>query len=507
MYDKLKEKLKESLTSVLPITLIVLALSLTLVPMEVGTLALFLAGAALLILGMGLFELGAEMAMTPLGRGLGTGMIRTKKLWLIVLGCFFMGFIITVAEPDLQVLANQVASIPNKVLIYTIAVGVGLFLVLAFLRIYFKVRLSTLLMLLYGLLLAVSFFAPAEFVPVAFDSGGVTTGPMTVPFIMTLGVGFCAVRTDRDSANDSFGLIALCSIGPILMVLLLSIFYHPEEATYEAAKLTPILSTHDMVREFLYSVPHYMQEVCLSILPVVGVFLLFQVISGYYRRRQAIRMLVGFVYTTLGLVLFLTGVNVGFAPVGNLLGSALGAGSFRWLLLPIGALVGYFIVKAEPAVQVLNNQVDEITGGLVSRRTMNTALSVGVAGAVVLSMVRVLTGLNIYWILIPGYVLALALSRFVPPVFVGIAFDSGGVASGPMTSTFLLPLAMGACMGVGGNVVTDAFGVVALVALSPLLTIQIMGLVFSRKSKALPGGGEAAWDEIIEFEEDAAWTA
>ena len=445
--------------------------------------------------------------MTPLGRGLGTGMIRTKKLWLIVLGCFFMGFIITVAEPDLQVLANQVASIPNKVLIYTIAVGVGLFLVLAFLRIYFKVRLSTLLMLLYGLLLAVSFFAPAEFVPVAFDSGGVTTGPMTVPFIMTLGVGFCAVRTDRDSANDSFGLIALCSIGPILMVLLLSIFYHPEEATYEAAKLTPILSTHDMVREFLYSVPHYMQEVCLSILPVVGVFLLFQVISGYYRRRQAIRMLVGFVYTTLGLVLFLTGVNVGFAPVGNLLGSALGESSFRWLLLPIGALVGYFIVKAEPAVQVLNNQVDEITGGLVSRRTMNTALSVGVAGAVVLSMVRVLTGLNIYWILIPGYVLALALSRFVPPVFVGIAFDSGGVASGPMTSTFLLPLAMGACMGVGGNVVTDAFGVVALVALSPLLTIQIMGLVFSRKSKALPGGGEAAWDEIIEFEEDAAWTA
>ena len=507
MYDKLKEKLKESLTSVLPITLIVLVLSLTLVPMEVGTLALFLCGAALLIVGMGLFELGAEMAMTPLGRGLGTGMIRTKKLWLIVLGCFFMGFIITVAEPDLQVLANQVASIPNKVLIYTIAVGVGLFLVLAFLRIYFKIRLSTLLMLLYGLLLAVSFFAPAEFVPVAFDSGGVTTGPMTVPFIMTLGVGFCAVRTDRDSANDSFGLIALCSIGPILMVLLLSIFYHPEEATYEAAKLTPILSTHDMVREFLYSVPHYMQEVCLSILPVVGVFLLFQVISGYYRRRQAIRMLVGFVYTTLGLVLFLTGVNVGFAPVGNLLGSALGESSFRWLLLPIGALVGYFIVKAEPAVQVLNNQVDEITGGLVSRRTMNTALSVGVAGAVVLSMVRVLTGLNIYWILIPGYVLALALSRFVPPVFVGIAFDSGGVASGPMTSTFLLPLAMGACMGVGGNVVTDAFGVVALVALSPLLTIQIMGLVFSRKSKALPGGGEAAWDEIIEFEEDAAWTA
>lgn len=507
MYDKLKEKIKESLTSVLPITLIVLALSLTLVPMEVGTLALFLGGAALLIVGMGLFELGAEMAMTPLGRGIGTRMMRTKKLWLIVLGCFFMGFIITVAEPDLQVLANQVASIPNKVLIYTIAVGVGLFLVLAFLRIYFKIRLSTLLIILYGVLLAVSFFAPAEFVPVAFDSGGVTTGPMTVPFIMTLGIGFSAVRSDRDSANDSFGLIALCSIGPILMVLLLSIFYHPKEATYEAAKLTPILSTHDMVLEFLASLPQYAEEVCLSILPVVGVFLLFQVISGYYRRRQAIRMLVGFVYTTAGLVLFLTGVNVGFAPVGNLLGSSLGESSFRWLLLPIGALVGYFIVKAEPAVQVLNNQVDEITGGLVSHRTMNTALSVGVAGAVVLSMLRVLTGLNIYWILIPGYVLALLLSRFVPPVFVGIAFDSGGVASGPMTSTFLLPLAMGACVGVGGNVVTDAFGVVALVALSPLLTIQIMGLVFSRKSKAQPDVGEAAWDEIIEFEEDAGWTS
>ncbi len=505
MYDKLKDKIKESLASVLPITLIVLALSLTLVPMEPGTLMLFLAGAALLIIGMGLFELGAEMAMTPLGRGLGTGMIRTKKLWLIILGCFCMGFIITVAEPDLQVLAEQVKSIDSNVLIYTIAVGVGLFLVLAFLRIYFKIRLSTLLMILYGLLMLVSFFAPAEFVPVAFDSGGVTTGPMTVPFIMTLGIGFSAVRTDRDSANDSFGLIALCSIGPILMVLLLSIFFQPDEATYTAAELSSIVSTRDVVMEFLRALPAYAKEVCMSIAPVVGVFLLYQLISRHYRRHQAMRMLVGFVYTTAGLILFLVGVNVGFAPVGNLLGHFLGDSNFRWVLLPIGALVGYFIVKAEPAVQVLNNQVDEITGGLVSHQTMNTALSIGVAGAVVLSMLRVLTGLNIYWILIPGYILALVLSRFVPPVFVGIAFDSGGVASGPMTSTFLLPLAMGACTGVGGNVVTDAFGVVALVALSPLLTIQIMGLVFNRKSRALPDDGAETWDEIIEFEEAAVW--
>ena len=503
MNEKLKEKIQESLSSVLPITVIVLILSISLVPMEIGTLALFLTGAVLLIVGMGFFQLGAEMAMTPLGQSVGGRLIKSKKIILIILVSFFMGAIITIAEPDLQVLANQVASVPNQVLIWTVAVGVGIFLVVAVLRIIFRISLPMMLLVFYILLFLLSFFSPDSFTAVAFDSGGVTTGPMTVPFIMALGVGFSAARSDREGASDSFGLVALCSIGPIMMVLLLGIFYNPEEAVYTATEIADIATTQDVVKQFILAVPEYSKEVVVSILPVGGVFLLFQVFTRIFHKRQVLRMLVGFVYTIVGLILFLTGVNVGFAPVGSLLGSGLGESVFKWSLIPIGIIIGYYIVKAEPAVQVLNKQVEDLTGGTISHKMMNSALSLGVACAVALSMARVLTGINIYWIIIPGYIIAIIMSRFVSPVFVGIAFDSGGVASGPMTSTFLLPLAMGACTAVGGNVVTDAFGVVALVAMAPLLAIQIMGLIYMHKSKAVSQVAEEfSEDTVVEIEED-----
>ena len=503
MNEKLKEKIRESLSSVLPITIIVLILSMTLVPMEISTLALFLTGAVLLIVGMGFFQLGAEIAMTPLGQGVGGKLVKCKNIWLMTFICFLMGLIITISEPDLQVLANQVAAIPNMVLILTVAAGIGIFTVVALLRILFKVSLSLLLIGLYIFMFILSALTPSEFVAVAFDAGGVTTGPMTVPFIMALGIGLSATRSDKDGSNDSFGLIALCSVGPVLMVLLLGIFYHPSEAVYTAVEVPRLVTTHDVVREFISSVPDYGVEVLRSILPVIGVFIIFQIFTHTYRRRQMTRMIVGFGYTVIGLIMFLTGVNVGFAPVGSLLGGGLAGGIFKWFLIPIGIMIGYYIVKAEPAVRVLNEQVEEITGGMVSYKMMNASMSIGVACAVALSMMRVLTGLNIYWIIIPGYVLALILSRLVSPVFVGIAFDSGGVASGPMTSTFLLPLAMGACSAVGGNVVTDAFGIVALVALAPLIAIQIMGLVYARRTKAVEQPAQVLLkDTVVDFEEE-----
>ena len=501
--EKLKEKVQESLSSVLPITVIVLLLSISLVPLEVGTLALFLTGAVFLIVGMGLFQLGAEMSMTPLGQSVGGKLIQGRHMLPIVLVCFLMGAIITIAEPDLQVLANQVASIPNRVLIWTVAVGVGIFLAIAVVRIIFQVSLSKLLIIFYILLFALSVFSPASFIPVAFDSGGVTTGPMTVPFIMALGVGLSAARSDPDGAEDSFGLVALCSIGPIAMVLLLGIFYHPSDAAYETTVVPAISTSRDVILQFVSALPAYTKEVLICIFPLGGVLLVFQLLTRTYRKRQMLRMCVGFVYTIAGLILFLTGVNVGFAPVGSLLGSGLAGSSIRWIIVPIGIVIGYYIVKAEPAVQVLNEQVEDITGGAISRGAMNIALSIGVAGAVALSMMRVLTGINIYWIIIPGYVISLLLSRRVPHVFVGIAFDSGGVASGPMTSTFLLPLAMGACAAVGGNVVTDAFGIVALVAMAPLLAIQIMGLIYQHKSSAVVPSAQPLDDEMVEFEEES----
>lgn len=505
MNKKLKEKIDESVNAVLPITVIVLLLSIFVVPMETGTIALFLVGALMLVVGMAFFQLGAEMSMTPLGEGVGSQIMKTKKLYILIAVCFVMGIIITIAEPDLQVLANQVPSIPNEVLIWTVAVGVGLFLVVAVLRILFRLSLPLLLCILYGLLFLLSFAAPADFIAVAFDSGGVTTGPMTVPFIMAIGIGLSATRSDKNGSSDSFGLISFCSVGPIVMVLLLGIFFHPTDAAYRPTPIPDVITMQDVTREFVHMIPDYCTEVLSSILPVLCVFFLFQLISRRYHRSQAIKMMVGFLYTIIGLVLFLTGVNVGFAPVGSLLGSNLAGQAWKWLLVPIGALIGYYIVKAEPAVQVLNKQVEDVTNGSISRNSMNLSLSVGVSVSVALALVRVLTGISIYWLLIPGYLIAMVMTKFVPKVFVGIAFDSGGVASGPMTSTFLLPLAMGACTAVGGNVVTDAFGVVAMVAMAPLIAIQIMGIRYNMKLKKAVCAPSVLLDiddnEILEFEE------
>lgn len=506
MNKKLKEKIDESINAVLPITVIVLLLSIFVVPMETGTIALFLVGAIMLIVGMAFFQLGAEMSMTPLGEGVGSQIMKTKNLFLLVAVCFVMGIIITIAEPDLQVLANQVPSIPNNTLIWTVAVGVGVFLVVAVLRILFKISLPVLLCILYAFVLLLSFAAPADFIAVAFDSGGVTTGPMTVPFIMAIGIGLSSTRSDKNGSSDSFGLISFCSIGPIVMVLLLGIFYHPTDAAYTATAIPDVITMQDVMREFVHMVPDYAKEVFSSVLPVLVVFLLFQMISRRYHKNQMIKMIIGFLYTIIGLILFLTGVNVGFAPVGSLLGSNLAGQPWKWVLVPIGALIGYYIVKAEPAVQVLNKQVADVTNGSISRESMNLSLSIGVSASVALALVRVLTGISIYWLLIPGYVVALIMTRFVPKVFVGIAFDSGGVASGPMTSTFLLPLAMGACTAVGGNVVTDAFGVVAMVAMAPLIAIQIMGVRYNLKLKrAIPASAvfmDIDDNEILVFEEE-----
>ena len=351
-----------------------------------------------------------------------------------------------------------------------------------------------------------SFFVPKSFIAVAFDSGGVTTGPMTVPFIMALGVGLASMRSDKNSASDSFGLVALSSVGPILAVMLLGLLFKPTEAAVSATDIADVFTTRDVVMVFGRDIPHYLKEVCISLLPIAAVFLIFQLMTHRYQKRQVKRIVIGLVYTYVGLVLFLCGVNVGFAPVGSFLGHALAELPYNWVLIPIGMLIGYYIVKAEPAIQVLNHQVASVTDGAISVKMMNRCMSLGVAISVGLAMLRVLTGLPIHYIIIPGYVMALILSRFVPKIFVGIAFDSGGVASGPMTSTFLLPLSIGVCEAVGGNLMTDAFGVVALVAMTPLIAIQLMGLVFQIKTArqrklaslyVLPDDS----DMIVDFEE------
>ncbi len=479
----LKEKVYESIVSVLPITVIVLLLSITLAPMSPGALVLFLFGAVLLIVGMGFFTMGADMAMIPMGEGIGVVMSKSKKITISLAVCFILGVLITVAEPDLQVLANQVPAIPNLTLILTVAVGVGIFLLLAEIRMLFKIPLSYALVFFYIIIFVLAYFAPQDFIPVSFDSGGVTTGPITVPFIMALGIGMASVRSDKNSNSDSFGLIAMCSIGPIMAVLLLGIFYKPEKSVYTQTTIPDILTTKDAATQFAIGLPEYAKEVLIALCPIILLFIIFQLVFRRFQKHQLIKVISGLVYTYVGLVLFLTGVNVGFMPAGQFIGATIAAGENKWLLIPIGMIIGYFIVKAEPAVQVLTKQVEEVSNGSITQSSIQHGLSIGVALSVGIAMLRILTGISIMWFLIPGYTLSLIMTFFVPQIFTGVAFDSGGVASGPMTATFLLPLAMGACEAVGGNILTDAFGIVAMVAMTPLVTIQLLGLIGKIKKK------------------------
>lgn len=496
-----KKPMHESLTSVLPIILIVLALGFTIAPVPNNAMMAFLLGGVLLIGGMGLFTLGSEMSMIPLGQAVGSEITRSKKVWIIVGISFLIGIIITVAEPDLQVLANQVPAIQNRVIILSVAVGVGVFLVIALLRILLGIQLRWLLIGFYVLVFGLAMFVSPDFWAVAFDSGGVTTGPMTVPFIMALGVGVSAVRSDKQAGGDSFGLVALCSIGPIITVLLLGLLYQPDGSTYTNTVMPDAKDTVEMFRAYVDALPEYFAETAKALAPIAVFLVLFQLITKRLKRRALLSMAVGLAYVYVGLALFLTGVNVGFMPVGSFLGGSIAGHTYNWILIPIAMVIGYFIVQAEPAVHVLNKQVEEITAGAIPAHAMNIALSVGVAVSLGMAMIRVLTGVSIMWFLIPGYTISLALSFVVPDIFTSVAFDSGGVASGPMTATFLLPFALGACEAVGGNLVTDAFGVVAMVAMTPLVTIQLLGLSYQRKLKhaKAPAAAPVAVEPIIEL--------
>lgn len=504
MNKNLLLKIQESLTSVLPITIIVLILHITITPLGKGAVGLFLLGSACLILGMGLFTLGADIAMMPMGELVGSQIATTKKLSFMIITSLIFGVLITVAEPDLQVLANQVASVPDAIIIWTVAIGVGIFLVIALLRIIFQVPLAYLLLGFYLSIFIIATFVSKNFLSIAFDSGGVTTGPITVPFIMALGIGISSVRGDKASHDDNFGLVGLCSIGPILAILMLSLFYNSSGGSYDEIKEIDIRSVKELLNPFLVAVPHYMKEVAIALSPIIFLFGLFQAFSLRLNHKKLIKIIVGIIYTYLGLVVFLTGVNIGFLPIGNIIGKELASLSYNWVLIPIGMIMGFFIVTAEPAVHVLNKQVETITGGSISKKAMFASLSIGVSLSVGLAMIRVLTGISIWYMILPGYSIALLLTFYVPKVFTAIAFDSGGVASGPMTATFLLPFAMGASEQLGGNILADAFGIVAMVAMTPLFTIQILGVIYQVKNKTMNSApildGENI--EIIDFEED-----
>ncbi|MBO5068509.1 MAG: DUF1538 domain-containing protein, partial [Clostridia bacterium] len=428
----------------------------------------------------------------------GTSVMRTKKLWIIMPVCFVVGVLITVSEPDLQVLASQLArTIDFWTLILTVGVGVGVFLVIAFLRIVLKLKLKYLLIFFYIAVFVLSMFVPQTFIPLAFDSGGVTTGPMSVPFIIAIGTGIAAMRSDKGAETDGFGLTALCSIGPIIAVMILGIIFKPESIDAGTNSEIIINDSRDLISTFGYAIPEYMKEVAIALLPIVAFYFIFQLVGTKMTKQAIIRILIGVLYTYVGLVLFLVGVNVGFLQVGSFVGEKIGD---NWIIIPIGMIIGYFVVAAEPAVHVLTKQVYELTSGAIPKKALRFSLMIGVAASVGLAMLRILLHINIMYFLIPGYLIALILMFFVPDMFTAIAFDSGGVASGAMTASFLMPLALGVCKAVDGNVATEGFGVVAMVAMTPLITIQILGLVYKIKMRKLKKADKnvLVQEEIIE---------
>ena len=499
----------EALVSALPITAIVYLVALLPIfdfQLTTAEMVTFSIGAVLLVLGIGLFSLGADLAMTPMGSHVGSGLSRQKKLGLLLGVCFVLGMLITIAEPDLQVLANQVSAVMNgTLLIYTVGIGVGAFLLVAVLKIVFRKSLSNILMLFYMLLFAMALMLVVSgneaLLPMAFDSGGVTTGPITVPFIMALGVGISSVLGDHRSKDNSFGLVALCSVGPILAVLVLGIF-----STNDLFYAVPDYSaSEDVLGAFVHAASHICKEVAIALGMIVVFFLVCQFLFLKLSRRHLQRIGVGVVFTYIGLVIFLTGVNVGFMPIGYKMGYELSKFSDSFLI-GFGLIVGVLVVLAEPAIHVLNSQVEDVTGGLVSKKSMMTGLCIGVGGAITLSMIRIIYDFSLVYYIIPGYFISLALSLFVPPVYTAIAFDSGGVASGPMTSGFILPFAIGACVSLQGSeaVLRDAFGVVALVAMAPLITIQLLGfrgIIAERRAerKAMKRILDADDQQIINF--------
>ncbi len=493
----IREKTAEALSSVLPVAAIVALLAFVAIPITSGTFLSFLAGTALLVIGMGLFSLGAETSMQKMGEYVGVQMTRSKKIGVIILLSFLVGVMITVSEPDLSVLADQVSSVNRYLLILAVGLGVGIFLTLAMLRIVFGIKLSILLLVSYAVVFVLLPFVPTNFIPLAFDSGGVTTGPMTVPFIMALGVGASSIRSDKNAEADAFGLVALSSVGPILAVMLIGVIAKPDNASWSMSNEI-ITSTTDLTGYFLSEIPHKLGEVAIALLPIMVFFLIYQFLAQPLGKASILKILIGALYTYVGLVLFLTGASCGFMQTGYDLGKAIAGSKLPLLVIPIGCLVGYFTVKAEPAVILLEKQVEDVTSGAIPRKLLSLSLSLGVSTSVGIAMLRAYTGISLLWFLLPLYGIALALTFVAPDIFTSIAFDSGGVASGPMTATFLLPLAAGVCDGVGGTIMTDAFGIVAMVAVTPLVAIQILGVVYKlrlKKSAKAP----TPEDDIIEL--------
>ena len=478
MLRKLYDDFKESVSSVIPITLLVLVISFF-IGISSENIISFAISSVLLILGITLFTFGADLSMVIIGDRIGDVLIRSRKLHYILFSALLIGFVITIAEPDLMVLASQLTSIPNLLIITLISFGVGLFLMIAFYRIIKGIPINMIIFISYLIILLLICFTPSSFLAISFDAGGVTTGPMGVPLLVAMGYGFTKLRSDKKARNDTFGLVGLASIGPIIFILILGLVFNVD-SVYDTSVFT---TNGSIIFQYLDAFYHSFIEIIIALTPILFVFLIFELFNNTLSDYDMRKVILGLIASLLGLTFFLTGANVGYMKIGYMLGSLFVEKELGFYLIILGMAIGYLIVKAEPAVKVLVEQISDLTEGSISKNVVNTCLSVGTCLAVFISLIRVFKGISILYFIVPGYIIALILAFITPDIFTAVAFDSGGAASGPLTSSFLLPICIGACMMVGGNILTDAFGILGMVSLSPLIVIQGLGVIYKVKMK------------------------
>ncbi|MGM9643895.1 MAG: DUF1538 domain-containing protein [Eubacteriales bacterium] len=504
--ETLVGKIKESCMSVLPISLIILLLSFTVCPLPNGIFIAFVVGTCLLTVGLGLFSLGAELSMERIGGHIGANLTKSRNIPIIAIISLIVGVLITISEPDLHVLAGYTGE-QKFAFILAVAAGLGVFLVIAVMRIIFSVKFKYIIAAGYGvivILAVISYLVDPKFLAIAFDAGGVTTGAMSVPFVMSIGAGIAAISSQNED-DSSFGLMSVCSIGPIISVLTMGLAGGFENIAYAPHAVPEFLNSQEMGLSFLSAIPTVVRDVLMGLVPIIAFFLIYQFFTVRVQKKEMAQIFIGAAYTFFGMVLFLVGVNVGFMPVGSYLGSSFGKmGALSWVVIPVGMIIGFCMTYAEPAVGVLNKQVEEATSGAIPPKVIPMAMAVGVALASGIAMLRALTGISILPFLTVGYIIAVIMAFICPGLFSSIAFDAGGVASGVMTAAFLLPLAIGICevRGAADAVMTDAFGTIALVAMAPLISIQTVGIIYKFKQKGGEGKSNVGSDtDVIEIGE------
>ena len=478
MKNKLTESLIDAIKSVMPIVIVIIGISFV-IDIPNKAIMSFSLSAILLIIGIAVFTTGANISMIKMGEKIGDLLVRKGRKWIVLVVSLIMGIVITISEPDLIVLANELTSIPNMLLIILVACGVGIYLLIGVCRILSKLSFRTIVTISLLVIMGLLYFVPREFISVAFDSGGVTTGAMGVPLIVAYGYGISKLRSGKDSKNYSFGLCGICSLGPIIVVLILGFFFKVDNYFDKFG----FINNNGIFENIIVCFIKSLKQIGLALLPILIVFYISQIFDKKMTKYEQFRMIFGIILSFLGLTLFLTGVSSGFLEIGYRIGSTFASSSYKYLLIPLGMILGYIIIRLEPAVKILVKRIADLTEGSISKELITLCLSIGVCIAVGLSVVRIYFSIPIIYIIVPGYFIAATLMYFTPNIFTAIAFDSGGAASGAMTTSFLLPLCIGACVSLDSNIMTDAFGVGSLVSLTPIITIQILGIIYNNRLK------------------------